>query len=70
MEVVVAFGDGVVRGCDYGREEVGLLEVGGLEVEVPDEVFEDAELLVGMSVIEGREVKCWNNAHARQKADS
>lgn len=34
-----------MRGGDYGFEEVGGFEGQGLEVEVPDEVFEDAELL-------------------------
>jgi hypothetical protein len=33
-----------VRGCYYGFEEVGGFEGQGLEVEVPDEVFEDAKL--------------------------
>jgi hypothetical protein len=44
VEVVVAFGEGVVGGCYYGFEEVGGFEREGLEVKVPNEVFEDAEL--------------------------
>jgi hypothetical protein len=44
VEVVIAFGEGVVGGCYYRLEEVGWREGQGLEVEVPDEVFEDAEL--------------------------
>jgi hypothetical protein len=44
VEVVVAFGEGVVGGGYYGFEEVGWRKREGLEVEVPDEVFEDAEL--------------------------
>jgi hypothetical protein len=47
VEVVVAFGDGVVRGCDDGSEEVGLCEWDGLELELPDKVLEDAELFDG-----------------------
>lgn len=50
MEVVVAFGEGVVGGCYDGFEEVGGFEGEGLEVEVPDEVFEDAELVVRRKV--------------------
>lgn len=44
MEVVIAFGDAVVGGCDDGFEKVFLLDVFGLHVKMPDEVFEDAEL--------------------------
>jgi hypothetical protein len=44
VEVVIAFGEGVVGGCYYRLEEVGWRKREGLEVEVPDEVFEDAEL--------------------------
>lgn len=47
MEIVVTFGDGVVRGCDDRSEEVGLCEWNGLELELPDEVLEDAELFEG-----------------------
>lgn len=44
MEVVIAFADAVVGGGDDGFEKVFLLYVFGLHVEMPDEVFEDAEL--------------------------
>ena len=74
MEVVVAFGEGVVRGRDDGLEEVRGLEGQGLEVEVPDEVFEHAELwqsarsvtrlgLLG-ETMKGRDI------HATQKVNS
>lgn len=53
MEVVVAFGERVVRGCDDWLEEVGGFEREGLQVEVPDEVFEDAELCHGCRVSKG-----------------
>jgi hypothetical protein len=61
-----------VRGCDYWLEEVGGLEGQGLEVEVPDEVFEDAELL---QVSVSKEATFagggeGSNVHARQKVNS
>lgn len=47
VEVVVAFGDGVVRSSDNRSEEMRLCELSGLEVELPDEVLEDTELFEG-----------------------
>ena len=74
MEVVVAFGEGVVRGRDDGLEEVGGLEGQGLQVEVPDEVLEDAELWQSARSVTRLgllgETREGRNTHARRKADS
>jgi hypothetical protein len=73
VEVVVAFGEGVVGGCYYGFEEVGGFERQRLEVEVPDEVFEDAELWLVIGLVYeasfARQSK-GSYLHARQKVSS
>ena len=74
MEVVVAFGEGVVRGCDDWFEEVGGLEGQGLQVEVPDEVFEHAELWQSARSVTRLgllgETRKGRDIHATQKVNS